>query len=77
MLILKTHYNGIQYFNVSNSINGLYGSFIAIVVGAFLAYGGYGSIVSLGEEARLSKISIKKAMIVALVIMVTFDTLVV
>jgi Amino acid transporters len=77
MLILKTHYNGIQYFNVSNSINGLYGFFLAMVVGAFLAYGGYGSVVSLGEEARLSKTSIKKAIIVALVIMVTFDTLVV
>jgi len=77
MLILKTHYNGMQYFNVSNSINGLYGFFLAMVVGAFLAYGGYGSVVSLGEEARLSKSSIKKAIIVALVIMVTFDTLVV
>jgi len=77
MLILKTHYNGMQYFNVSNSINGLYGFFLAMVVGAFLAYGGYGSVVSLGEEARLSKTSIKKAIIVALVIMVTFDTLVV
>jgi len=77
MLILKTHYNGMQYFDVSNSINGLYGFFLAMVVGAFLAYGGYGSVVSLGEEARLSKTSIKKAIIVALVIMVTFDTLVV
>ncbi len=77
MLIFKTHYNGLQYFNISNSTNGLYGFFLAMVVGAFLAYGGYGSVVSLGEEAKLSKSSIKKAIIVSLLIMVTFDTLVV
>jgi len=48
-----------------------------MVVGAFLAYGGYGSVVFLGEEERLSKISVEIAIIVALVITVTFDTLVV
>jgi len=76
-LIVKTPYNSLSYFNIKNSTNGLYGFFLAMVVGAFLAYGGYGSVVSLGEEAHLSKITLKKAIVTALLIMVAFDTFVV
>ncbi|MEM4597554.1 MAG: APC family permease, partial [Thermoplasmata archaeon] len=76
-LIIKTPYNSLSYFNIGNSTNGLYGFFLAMVVGAFLAYGGYGSIVSLGEEAKFSKITLKKAIVTALIIMVAFDTFVV
>jgi len=76
-LIVKTPYNSLSYFNIKNSTNGLYGFFLAMVVGAFLAYGGYGSVVSLGEEAKLSKITLKKAIVTALLIMVAFDTFVV
>ncbi len=76
-LVIKTPYNSLSYFNVSNSTNGLYGFFLAMVVGAFLAYGGYGSIVSLGEEAKFSKVTLKKAIVVALLIMIVFDTFVV
>ncbi len=61
MLIFKTHYNGLEYFGISNSTIGLYWFFLVMVFGAFLAYGGYGSVVSLGEEAKLSKGSIKKS----------------
>jgi len=76
-LIVKAPYNGVQYFNIGNSTNGLYGFFLAMVVGAFLAYGGYGSIVSFGEEAKLPKHTLKKAIVTALLIMVAFDTFVV
>ncbi|MEM3753981.1 MAG: APC family permease, partial [Candidatus Micrarchaeaceae archaeon] len=76
-LIIKTPYNSLSYFDIRNSTNGLYGFFLAMVVGAFLAYGGYGSIVSLGEEAKFSKVTLKKAIVTALLIMVAFDTFVV
>lgn len=76
-ILVKTPYNGAEYFNIGNSLNGLHGFFLAMVVGAFLAYGGYGSIVVLGEEAKLPLTSIKKAVVVALLIMIAYDTLVV
>jgi len=75
--VIKTPYNSIAYFNVANSLDGLHGFFLAMVVGAFLAYGGYGSVVSLGEEAKLSKQTLKKSIVTALLIMVAFDTFVV
>jgi amino acid transporter len=77
VFIIKTPYNSLAYFNVSNSLNGFHGFFLAMVVGAFLAYGGYGSVVSLGEEAKLSKKTLKKSIVTALLIMIAFDTLVV
>jgi amino acid transporter len=75
--IAKANYNSLAYFNISNSLDGLHGFFLAMVVGAFLAYGGYGSVVSLGEEAKLSKQTLKKSIVTALLIMVAFDTFVV
>lgn len=76
-LIIKAPYNSAAYFNISNSLNGLHGFFLAMVTGAFLAYGGYGSVVSLGEEVKLSKKVMKRAIVIALLIMIAFDTLVV
>lgn len=76
-LIIKAPYNGTQYFNIANSTSGLHGFFLAMVVGAFLAYGGYGAIVSFGEEAKLPKHTLKKAIVTSLLIMVAFDTIVV
>lgn len=76
-ILIKSPYNGAQYFNIGNSVNGLHGFFLAMVVGAFLAYGGYGSIVALGEEAKFPLQTIKKAIVTALLIMVAYDTLVV
>ncbi|MEM0135919.1 MAG: APC family permease, partial [Thermoplasmatales archaeon] len=76
-LLLLSHHHSLAPFNIANSTNGLYGFFLAMVVGAFLAYGGYGSVVSLGEEAQLAKRSLKKAVVTALLIMVSFDTFVV
>ena len=75
--VTKAHYNSLAYFNIGNSLDGLHGFFLAMVVGAFLAYGGYGSVVSLGEEAKLSKRNLKKSIVTALLIMVAFDTFVV
>lgn len=75
--IARANYNSLAYFNISNSLDGLHGFFLAMVVGAFLAYGGYGSVVSLGEEAKLSKQTLKKSIVTALLIMVAFDTFVV
>jgi len=77
VLLGLSHNHSLAPFNITNSLNGLYGFFLAMVVGAFLAYGGYGSIVSLGEEARLPKTSLKKAIVTSLLIMVAFDTFVV
>lgn len=76
-ILIKSPYNGLEYFNIGNSLNGLHGFFLAMVVGAFLAYGGYGSIVALGEEAKFPHQTIKKAIVTALLIMVAYDTLVV
>ncbi len=76
-LLILSHNHSLAAFNIANSTNGLYGFFLAMVIGAFLAYGGYGSVVSLGEEAHLPKTSLKKAIVAALLIMVAFDTFVV
>lgn len=76
-ILIKSPYNSTAYFNIGNSLGGLHGFFLAMVVGAFLAYGGYGSIVVLGEEAKLPTHTIKKAVVTALLIMVAYDTLVV
>jgi amino acid transporter len=72
--VLRTPYNGLFYFNLSNSANGLHGFFLAMILGAFFSYGGYGSVVSLGEEVKLSRRTMKKAIVYALAIMVTFET---
>ncbi len=76
-LLALSHYHSLAPFNIANSTNGLYGFFLAMVIGGFLAYGGYGSVVSLGEEAHLAKKSLKKAIVTALLIMTAFDTFVV
>ncbi len=76
-LVAKAQFNSMAYFNFSNSLDGFHGFFLAMVVGAFLAYGGYGSVVSLGEEAKLSKQTLKKSIVTALLIMVAYDTFVV
>ena len=76
-ILVRSPYNGVQYFNISNSLDGLHGFFLAMVVGAFLAYGGYGAIVTLGEEARMPLKTLRKAIVVALAIMVAYDTFVV
>lgn len=76
-MIVKAPYNSLAYFNVNNSLDGFHGFFLGMVTGAFLAYGGYGSVVSLGEEAKLPKNTLKKAVVTALAIMVAFETLVV
>ena len=73
--VLKTPYNGLLYFNISNSTNGIHGFFLAMILGAFFSYGGYGSVVSLGEEVKLSRRTMKKAIVYALAIMVAFETL--
>lgn len=51
--------------------------FLSMVVGALLAYSGYGSIISLGEEAKLSRKTIKRAVMVSVSIMVLFFSFVV
>lgn len=76
-MVAKAQYNSVAYFNVANSLDGLHGFFLAMVVGAFLAYGGYGAVVSLGEETKMSKHNLKKSIVTALLIMIAFDTFVV
>ena len=72
--VLRTPYNGLLYFNITSSSNGLHGFFLAMVLGAFFSYGGYGSVVSLGEEVKLPRRIMKKAIVYALAIMVAFET---
>lgn len=72
--VLRTPYNGDLYFNIRNSLNGLHGFFLAVILGGFFSYGGYGSVVSLGEEVKFSKKTMRKSVIYALVIMVVFET---
>jgi len=77
MLIVKSPYNGVQYFNVSNSFNGFAGFFTAVVVGGFLSYSGYGSIVSYGEEAKVPHSTLKKAIVTAALIIILYEVFVV
>jgi len=77
ILVIKTPYNSLEYFNFSNSSSGFGGFFLAFLIGGYLAYAGYGTVVSYGEEAKLSKQNLKKAIVTALLIMVAFDTFVV
>ncbi len=76
-IILKSPYNGLQYFNIMNSNDGLHGFFLGMIVGGFVAFSGYGSIVVLAEEAKMPATSIKKAIITSLVIMISYDTFVI
>ncbi|MEM3192026.1 MAG: APC family permease [Candidatus Parvarchaeota archaeon] len=72
--IMRTPYNSSLYFNIGYSTGGINGFFLAMVLGAFFSYGGYGSIVSLAEEIKLSKRTMKKAIVYSMVIMVIFET---
>lgn len=77
LLIAKSPYNGLQYFNVNNSLGGLSGFFTAVVVGGFLSYSGYGSIVMYGEEAKTPHRTLKLAIVVAALIIIVYETFVV
>jgi amino acid transporter len=77
MLIIKSPYNGVQYFNILNSWNGFSGFFTAVIVGGFLSYSGYGSIVSYGEEAKMPHNTLKKAIVTAALIIILYETFVV
>lgn len=72
--VLRTPYNSSLYFNIGNSTGGINGFFLAMVLGAFFSYGGYGSVISLSEEVKLSKRTMKKAIVYSMIIMVAFET---
>ncbi|MGC8699116.1 MAG: APC family permease [Candidatus Acidifodinimicrobium sp.] len=72
--VVRTPYNGISYFDIHSSTNGINGFFLAMILGAFFSYGGYGSVVSLAEEVRMSRRVMKRAIVYAMVIMVAFET---
>ena len=72
--LVRSHYNGDLLVSITKSTNGLHGFFLAMILGAFFSYAGYGSVVSLGEEVKFSKDMMKKAIVYALVIMVAFET---
>ncbi len=74
LLIIKTPYNSLSYFDVSNSWGGFSGFFAAVVVGGFLTYSGYGSIVMYGEEAKTPHSTLKKAIVTAAVIIIIYET---
>ena len=72
--MIKTSYNSLQYFDISASKNGLHGFFLAMVLGAFYSYGGYGSVVAFGEEIKSPRNTMKRAMIYSLGVMVFLET---
>jgi APA family basic amino acid/polyamine antiporter len=76
-IVIKSPYNGIQYFNIMNSSNGLHGFFLGMIVGGFVAFSGYGSIVVLAEETATPHKTIKKAIVTSLLIMIAYDTFVI
>ena len=76
-IIIKSPYNGVQYFNIFNSTDGLHGFFLGMVTGGFVAFSGYGSIVVLAEETKTPGRTIKKAIVTSLLIMIAYDTFVI
>ena len=76
-IVIKSPYNGIQYFNIFNSTNGFHGFFLGMVTGGFVAFSGYGSIVVLAEETKTPGKTIKKAIVTSLLIMIAYDTFVI
>lgn len=77
ILTFHTHFNSLSYFSFSSNSHGFSGFFLAFLIGGYLAYAGYGTVVSYGEEAKFSKQNLKKAIVTALLIMVAFDTFIV
>jgi amino acid transporter len=75
-VIFKSPYNTIQVFNIKLSPSGLSGFFLGTIVGPYTAYIGYSSVVHFGEEAKLPKETIKKAILVSLISLAVFETLV-
>ncbi|MEM3828751.1 MAG: APC family permease [Conexivisphaerales archaeon] len=67
--------NNINYFNIANSSGGLGGFFAAVVVGGFMTYSGYGSIVMFGEESKTPLSTIRKAIVTAAIIIIGIDVL--
>ncbi|CAC11799.1 hypothetical protein [Thermoplasma acidophilum] len=59
--------NTVQAF-IPSSGSGWTGVFLGFIVGGYLAFAGYGSVVPMGEEARSPRKTIKKA-IIAIVVM--------
>ncbi|MGC8609387.1 MAG: APC family permease [Thermoplasmata archaeon] len=76
-IIIKSPFNGVQYFNIMNSTDGLHGFFLGMIVGGFVAFSGYGSIVVLAEETKMPEKTIKKAIVTSLLIMIAYDTFVI
>jgi len=76
-IIVKSPYNGFQYFNIFNSTGGLHGFFLGMVLGGFVAFSGYGSVVVLGEETKTPGKTLKKAIVTSLLIMIAYDTFVI
>ncbi len=65
IFIAKAPDNSVKPFAPYTGVSGL---FLGFVTGGYLAYGGYGSIVSLGEETKAPNKTVGKALITILVI---------
>lgn len=73
-VVMHTHYNSIQTFNIEKSSNGLSGFFIGMVTGPLTAYIGYSAVVHFSEEAKFSKSTMKHAILLAVLIAGAFET---
>lgn len=65
IFIVKAPDNSIKPFTPYTGISAL---FLGFVTGGYLAYGGYGSIISLGEETKAPNKTVGKALITILII---------
>jgi amino acid transporter len=73
-IVSHTSFNSIQAFNISKSAGGLNGFFIGTITGPVTAYIGYSSVVGFSEEAKLSKSTMKKAIVTSLLMTAIFET---
>ncbi|KAA8921948.1 amino acid permease, partial [Thermoplasma sp.] len=67
IVIPSAHDNSVQTF-VPSAGSGWTGVFLGFIVGGYLAFAGYGSVVPMGEEARSPRKTIRNAIIAIVVI---------
>ncbi len=58
--------NTLQAFAPTAASNGWTGVFLGFIVGGYLAFAGYGSIVPMGEEAKSPRKTIRRALVIVI-----------
>ena len=68
IIIPQASDNTLQTFLPSSTSGGWSGVFLGFIVGGYLAFAGYGSIVPMGEEAKSPKKTIRNALVIVVLI---------